>query len=84
MRKSTTPAEARRTCAASRGRSPRRSGTPCFGRSLWFLENAAGEGLELTKDGYLKPATVGRALDELGWRDESTGKGNREVNTPDS
>ena len=48
---------------------------------LWFLENAAGEGLELTKDGYLKPAIVRRALDELGWHDDVLGKGNREINT---
>ncbi|NUU32698.1 hypothetical protein [Arthrobacter sp. C9C5] len=50
---------------------------------LWFLESAAGEGLELTKDGYLKPAMVSRTLEELGWIDEFTGKGNREVNTPE-
>lgn len=50
---------------------------------LWFLENAAGEGLELTKDGYLKPAMVRRTLEELGWIDDITGKGNREINTPD-
>lgn len=49
----------------------------------WFLENAAGEGLELTKDGYLKPTTVRRALEELGWFDEVLGKGNRELNTPE-
>ncbi|WP_427133441.1 plasmid pRiA4b ORF-3 family protein [Pseudarthrobacter sp. S9] len=47
---------------------------------LWLLENAAGEGLELTKDGYLKPAMVRRTLDELGWHDELLGKGNREIN----
>lgn len=45
----------------------------------WLLEKAAG-GLELTKDGYLKPATVQSALDELGWRDGVLGKGNREAN----
>jgi hypothetical protein len=50
---------------------------------LWFLENAAGEGLELTKDGYLKPAMVRRTLDELGWHEEFMGKGNREVNARD-
>lgn len=50
---------------------------------LWLLENAAGEGLELTKDGYLKPAMVRRTLEELGWIDEIFGKGNREINTPE-
>jgi Plasmid pRiA4b ORF-3-like protein len=50
---------------------------------LWFLGNAAGEGLELTKDGYLKPAMVRRTLDELGWHDEIMGKGNRELNARD-
>ena len=50
---------------------------------LWFLENAAGEGLELTKDGYLKPAMVRRTLEELGWHDEIMGKGNREINAMD-
>jgi hypothetical protein len=46
----------------------------------WLLEQATGDGLELTNDGYLKPATVQRALDELGWRDSVPGKGNREAN----
>ncbi|WP_457966154.1 plasmid pRiA4b ORF-3 family protein [Arthrobacter sp. D1-29] len=46
----------------------------------WLLEIAAGDGVELTKDGYLKPAMVQRALDELGWRDSVMGKGNREAN----
>ncbi|MEQ4519579.1 plasmid pRiA4b ORF-3 family protein [Pseudarthrobacter sp. B907] len=50
---------------------------------LWLLENAAGEGLELTKDGYLKPAMVRRTMEELGWIDETVGKGNREINTPE-
>ena len=50
---------------------------------MWFLENSAGEGLELTKDGYLKPALVRQALDELGWHDDIMGKGNREVNAKD-
>jgi hypothetical protein len=47
---------------------------------LWLLENASPDGLELTKDGYLKPATVQRAMDELGWTDPLMGKGNRETN----
>lgn len=46
----------------------------------WLLENAAHDGLELTKDGYLKPATVQRAMEELGWSDAAMGKGNREAN----
>ena len=46
----------------------------------WLLERAAGDGLELTKDGYLKPPMVERAMDELGWRDTGVGKGNREAN----
>ncbi|QDY89031.1 plasmid pRiA4b ORF-3 family protein [Arthrobacter sp. UKPF54-2] len=50
---------------------------------LWLLENAAGDGLELTKDGYLKPAMVRRTLEELGWSDEIIGKGNRESHTPE-
>ncbi|HAG58823.1 MAG TPA: hypothetical protein DCL83_05660 [Arthrobacter bacterium] len=45
----------------------------------WMLENAAPDGLELTKDGYLKPAMVKRAMDELGWSDPIMGKGNRET-----
>ncbi|WP_426989946.1 plasmid pRiA4b ORF-3 family protein [Pseudarthrobacter sp. Y6] len=45
----------------------------------WLLENAAPDGLELTKDGYLKPTVVKRALDELGWSDPIMGKGNRET-----
>ncbi len=49
---------------------------------VWLLENAAGEGLELTKDGYLKPAMVRRTLEELGWIDDIAGKANREVNAP--
>lgn len=48
----------------------------------WLLEAASGDGLELTKDGYLKPAMVGRAVEELGWRDQVYGKGNRENHTP--
>lgn len=50
---------------------------------MWFLENSAGEGLELTQSGYLKPAMVRRTLEELGWHDEVMGKGNRELNAHD-
>jgi hypothetical protein len=45
----------------------------------WLLEHASPDGLELTKGGYLKPATVQRAMDELGWSDPIMGKGNRET-----
>ena len=48
----------------------------------WLLEQAAPEGIELTKDGYLKPVMVLRAVEELGWSDPVMGKGNREVNVP--
>lgn len=48
---------------------------------LWFLDRAAGDGLELTKQGYLKPADVtatGAILPSMhGW----VGGGNREVHT---
>lgn len=46
----------------------------------WFLENAEGDGLELTKDGYLKPFLVARAVEEIGWDGAVLGKGNREAN----
>ena len=46
----------------------------------WLLEQASPDGLELTKEGYLKPALVKRAMDELGWSDPIMGKGNREIN----
>lgn len=50
---------------------------------VWLLEDSARQGLELTKDGYLKPAMVRQTLDELGWYDEIMGKGNRELNAHD-
>jgi len=46
----------------------------------WLLQEASGDGVELTKDGYLKPALVKRAMEELGWADATVGKGNRETN----
>jgi len=49
----------------------------------WLLERSAGEGLQLTNSGYLKPAMVRSALDELGWNDDLMGKGNREINAKD-
>jgi len=53
-----------------------------LGPILWFLHAASGDGLELTKDGYLKPAVVRQALEELGWDSRIVGKGNRENQTP--
>lgn len=53
-----------------------------LGPVLWFLHAASGDGLELTKDGYLKPAVVRQALEELGWDSRIVGKGNRESQTP--
>lgn len=47
----------------------------------WLLENASPDGLELTKDGYLKPSMVLRTMEELGWSDPIMGKGNRETHT---
>jgi hypothetical protein len=47
----------------------------------WLLERAGSQGLELTKDGYLKPAIVRETAETLGWADELYGKSNREVNT---
>lgn len=46
---------------------------------LWLLRNAAGDGLELTKDGYLKPVLVKQAVEEIGWDGIVFGKGNREA-----
>jgi hypothetical protein len=48
----------------------------------WLLEQASPDGVELTKDGYLKPAMVLRAVEELGWSDSVVGKANRETNVP--
>jgi hypothetical protein len=45
----------------------------------WLLHEASGDGVELTKDGYLKPALVKRAMEELGWAHPAMGKGNRET-----
>ncbi|NKX52990.1 plasmid pRiA4b ORF-3 family protein [Arthrobacter mobilis] len=47
----------------------------------WLLERAGTDGLELTKDGYLKPAVVREAAEALGWADRLYGKANREVRT---
>lgn len=48
----------------------------------WLLEQASPDGIELTKDGYLKPATVLRAVEVLGWSESVVGKANREANAP--
>jgi hypothetical protein len=48
-------------------------------RPLDWLLAEVGDGLALTAAGYLPPRTVGRALDELGWREELIGPSSREV-----
>lgn len=48
-------------------------------RPLDWLLGEVGDGLALTAAGYLPPRTVGRALDELGWREELLGPSTREV-----
>lgn len=48
---------------------------------LWLLGQMPPAGLELTKDGYLKPAVVRQMMDELGWEYRWPGKANREVQT---
>ncbi|MFD1214172.1 plasmid pRiA4b ORF-3 family protein [Arthrobacter sp. GCM10027362] len=47
----------------------------------WLLERTGAEGLELTRDGYLKPAVVRAAAQVLGWADEPSGKSCREART---
>jgi hypothetical protein len=47
----------------------------------WLLNQVPAAGLELTKDGYLKPAVVRQTMDELGWEYRWPGKLNREVQT---
>jgi hypothetical protein len=47
----------------------------------WLLNQVPADGLGLTKDGYLKPALVRQAMDELGWQYRWPGKANREVQT---
>ena len=44
----------------------------------WLLERVGEEGIKLTKAGYLPPAVVEAAMDELGLWDEWIGAGNRE------
>ena len=47
----------------------------------WLLQRVGPDGLELTKDGYLRPAVVQEAVVALGLAGRVYGKGNREVNT---
>ena len=47
----------------------------------WFLSQVPADGLELTKDGYLKPAFVKETFHALGLDDRWIGKANREVQT---
>jgi hypothetical protein len=48
----------------------------------WLLSHVPPDGLELTQDGYLKPAFVAETFHALGWEDRWIGKANREVQTP--
>lgn len=47
----------------------------------WLLQRVGADGLELTKDGYLKPAVVAEAVTSLGWEKRWYGKFNRESQT---
>ena len=47
----------------------------------WLLNRAGTEGLQLTQDGYLKPAVVSEAVRELGWSYRWPGAANRESQT---
>lgn len=47
----------------------------------WLLNEAGADGLQLTADGYLKPAVVARAVRELCWEYRWPGKANRENQT---
>ena len=47
----------------------------------WLLNQAGTDGLELTQDGYLKPAVVNQAVRELGWSYRWPGAANRESQT---
>lgn len=44
----------------------------------WLLARVGTDGLELTKDGYLKPGLVRETVEALGWSDSLYGRGNRE------
>jgi hypothetical protein len=47
----------------------------------WLLDQAGTDGLQLTQDGYLKPAVVSQAVHELGWAYRCAGAANREIQT---
>jgi hypothetical protein len=47
----------------------------------WLLAQASPDGLQLTQDGYLKPAVVVQAMRELGWQYRWPGTANRESQT---
>ncbi|TIH36144.1 hypothetical protein [Subtercola vilae] len=44
----------------------------------WLLDQVGGGGIRLTAAGYLPPAVVASAMEELGWQKDWVGKGNRE------
>lgn len=47
----------------------------------WLLNQAGPDGLQLTQDGYLKPAVVSQAMRDLGWAYRWPGAANRESQT---
>lgn len=47
----------------------------------WLLAQAGADGLQLTQDGYLKPAVVRQTVSELGWDYRWPGAANRESQT---
>lgn len=47
----------------------------------WLLKQAGPDGLQLTQDGYLKPAVVSEAVRALGWSYRWPGAANRESQT---
>lgn len=47
----------------------------------WLLHRVGDDGIALTSAGYLPPADVSAAFEELGFADEWIGKGNREDQT---
>ena len=47
----------------------------------WLLTHAGSDGLQLTQDGYLKPAVVSEAVRALGWSYRWPGAANRESQT---
>jgi len=48
----------------------------------WLLRRIGTDGLQLTQAGWLPPAVVTEAVQELGWQDRWIGKLNREDQTP--